>query len=330
MNTHTRTLTAAALGLAVIGAPTALATSAQAEEVAPSVDTAQTSPQTEPSSTTPAPETSASTTTPTATTDEPSSASDDTAAAPTSSTSSGSSSSSDTPATSTGTSSPSGTPSTSSPSTPVTADPKPTSYVAALWLIPGGDISQPFAQPQRLVKSVPLSKVDEAGAIALTADGVKCGSAYQLDVYLDDDTTAALVKGGILTGVNNPTEHLATPSSFEVFTSDACAPTPPVNPTPPVTPAPPVKPAPPVTPAPPVVTPPAPPVVVTPPAKVSPPTPVVKVAAVRDVPAPAAPTSLAYTGSEGSVGAGWAGGAFVALGGALIGGSKLIRRLRRS
>lgn len=214
-------------GLAIIGAPLMLATAAHADPGGASSDTAQTSPSTDPSSTPTAPDPSASPTTPTSDPVTPSSVSPVTADPVTPPTSAAPSSVSGPAASSVvPSSSPSATPSAPSPTTVATASadptPAPVDYVAVAWLIPGGDTSNSFAVPQTIAGHVTVDSTDPLKAEAALSGFLGCGGAYQIDVYKDDATTAALIAGGILTGPNNPAEDLATSSSYVLVTEDAC------------------------------------------------------------------------------------------------------------
>lgn len=66
------------------------------------------------------------------------------------------------------------------------------------------DLADVWATPQLLQADVVL---EVASLDAL--DEVLPPGCYQLDLYLNDETTAALLLGGILYGPNNPAEHLA-------------------------------------------------------------------------------------------------------------------------
>lgn len=82
----------------------------------------------------------------------------------------------------------------------------PSPYQLAVWLIPGGDASNAFATPQTLV-----SDTGEATAtLDATINCAPTAETYQVDLYNTSDTTTSLIRGGILTAPNNPTEDLAT------------------------------------------------------------------------------------------------------------------------
>ncbi|CAN5115337.1 hypothetical protein BH11ACT2_BH11ACT2_17760 [soil metagenome] len=98
----------------------------------------------------------------------------------------------------------------------------PEKCITALWKIPGGDAKQPFAGPQKLVDSTSA----DCGDLTAVTPPTQCG-AYQVDSYLDDSTTAALLKGGYLTKSHVPAEHLwrgSTPSYKYIQFSAVCAP----------------------------------------------------------------------------------------------------------
>lgn len=173
------------------------------------------------------------------TTDNPSSTAPARADSPTSASSSFPSSTNSSSPTTTSPASPT-QPAVSSPA--VSTTPTSETYVAALWLIPGGDSAHSFDQPQILVGYRVIDVLDVREGKAALHHLFRCGEAYQIDIYLNDETTAALLKVGVLTGPNNPTEHLALPASYEVFTTKDCEVTPSPTPTPTKTATPPVPP----------------------------------------------------------------------------------------
>ena len=109
-------------------------------------------------------------------------------------------------------------------------------YTLAAWVIPGGDSSQPFAEPQPFAMSM-NTDVDSLEGLTL-----ECGTTYQLDLYLNNEVTQKnVVPGALLNGPNNPfTEQWITGKwrgmgvDSAYVTTDACVVVPPVDP--PVTP----------------------------------------------------------------------------------------------
>lgn len=88
-------------------------------------------------------------------------------------------------------------------------------YVTVAWLATEGDIWNP-AQTTPTdgswsvhTEDYNLDALDEL--LAGLGQNAKCGTTlfFQVDGYIDDDTTAELIAGGVLYGPSNPTEHLA-------------------------------------------------------------------------------------------------------------------------
>lgn len=74
-------------------------------------------------------------------------------------------------------------------------------YVLALWEAPGGAETR-FAVPQVLVASTPTSSPD----LSQLDEWLACGTTYQVDLYVNDETTGRLLAGGVLYGPSNPAE----------------------------------------------------------------------------------------------------------------------------
>lgn len=86
-------------------------------------------------------------------------------------------------------------------------------YVTVAWLALGGAPPHHFDVPQTILTSAGTDDPDLGaldGYIYDREQGLACETSedIQVDVYYDDSTTTALVTGGVLTGPNNPTEHL--------------------------------------------------------------------------------------------------------------------------
>lgn len=74
-------------------------------------------------------------------------------------------------------------------------------YVLALWEAPGGADAR-FSVPQVLAASTATASAD-LGQL----DGwMECGTTYQVDLYVNDETTESLLAGGVLYGPSNPAE----------------------------------------------------------------------------------------------------------------------------
>ena len=100
-----------------------------------------------------------------------------------------------------------------------------TTYVVAVWSMPTYAGPTTPTWPQALVGSV-ASPTASLGA----ADGIipsTCGKQYQVDVYVAGDTTASLLRGGVLTSPNHPPEALAPGgwgTAYKIVKTDACPP----------------------------------------------------------------------------------------------------------
>jgi hypothetical protein len=101
-------------------------------------------------------------------------------------------------------------------------------YHLVAWLVPGGP-ADPFGPDQTVFAEV---LEDTADLSALDNSEFACGSYYQIDLYLNDSTTDALIAGNVLHGPNDPTEHLAfgavDGNPWKYITTDVCE-TPPVD-----------------------------------------------------------------------------------------------------
>ncbi len=91
-------------------------------------------------------------------------------------------------------------------------------YNLAAWYVPGG-LGSIWTPPQTIVTNVLQDTTLDLNALdtfdfvkAVDPAGALCGVNldFQIDGYLNDATTDALIAGGILYGPSNPTEHLAT------------------------------------------------------------------------------------------------------------------------
>jgi len=107
-------------------------------------------------------------------------------------------------------------------------------YTLAAWVIPGGDSTKPFAEPQPFAMSM-NTDVDSLEGLTL-----ECGTTYQLDLYLNNEVTQKnVVPGALLNGPNNPfTEQWITGKwrgmgvDSAYVTTDACVVKPdPIEPT---------------------------------------------------------------------------------------------------
>lgn len=102
----------------------------------------------------------------------------------------------------------------------------PTPYVLVAWSMV--DASNP-AWPQTIYAH---KDVSDATLAELDSQLTGCGLNFQIDLYLDDQTTASLIAGGHLDGPNNPTEHLASGAQglsgnpWKFVNNDACPPPP--------------------------------------------------------------------------------------------------------
>jgi hypothetical protein len=99
-----------------------------------------------------------------------------------------------------------------------------TDVVTAVWSIPGGNAlnGHHFDAPQTLVGVYAGNQLN--GAIVPTT----CGSAYQVDVYVNDvGTKTLLTETRVLNGPNNPYEHLIAGGSgvaYKLVQNEACPP----------------------------------------------------------------------------------------------------------
>lgn len=114
--------------------------------------------------------------------------------------------------------------------------PPQTDYVLALWKAPA---PRPNHFPQTLV----TVKYTDDTSLDQLDDVMVCGTTYQVDLYVNDEITADLVKGGRLNAPGNPRESWPggryKSAYSKVVTTDPCQePQPQPEPAGPATPAP--------------------------------------------------------------------------------------------
>ena len=84
------------------------------------------------------------------------------------------------------------------------------SYVTVAWNATEGDIWNPAQTvvDTAYTDSPDLNALDDE--LAALVDGLECGTTdyFQVDVYVDNETSASLIAGGVLYGPNNPAEPL--------------------------------------------------------------------------------------------------------------------------
>lgn len=93
------------------------------------------------------------------------------------------------------------------------------SYTLTAWVV--GDLDDVWATPQTLQTSI----VTTEPSLNQLDDSLPCGQDYQIDRYWTDDTTAALLAGGVLYGPSNPAESLAyldDGNPWKYLTTEAC------------------------------------------------------------------------------------------------------------
>lgn len=90
-------------------------------------------------------------------------------------------------------------------SQPEIIEPDTTPYVLVAWVV--GDLGDIWAVPQTYKTHTDLETGD-LNALDSQIVGM-CGVDFQVDLYLDNATTASLIAGGVLYGPSNPPEALA-------------------------------------------------------------------------------------------------------------------------
>src|SRR5690606_5315012 len=84
-----------------------------------------------------------------------------------------------------------------------------TPYVLVAWAMPTWIDSHTPSWSQTFFAKLDLATKD---LHALDSQLTACGTQYQVDLYNDSPTTAALIAGGVLHGPNNPPEDFPSPT----------------------------------------------------------------------------------------------------------------------
>jgi hypothetical protein len=77
-------------------------------------------------------------------------------------------------------------------------------YVVVAWNMPSYTNDHTYYWPQTLAFHAASDTID----LNALDESLVCEQPYQIDVYYNDKTTRELIKGGVLTGPNNPPESL--------------------------------------------------------------------------------------------------------------------------
>lgn len=80
-------------------------------------------------------------------------------------------------------------------------------YVIVAWRMGGWNNNSPVWTPPQKYVTHEKQSTPNLNALDSYLNNIGWG-CYQIDIYYDDETTAALIAGGVLYGPNNPTEHL--------------------------------------------------------------------------------------------------------------------------